>query len=125
MHGVRVSKVEDVPTVYKQTVAAINDAFDAARRVLQDHIRRQRGDIKKHEETPHGMVVKLFRKKGYGYLKTPNGRRLFFERQNMLATDFEKLKVGTRVNYAEEEGEKGPEAVLIRIAGSPKKALTV
>jgi cold shock CspA family protein len=42
----------------------------------------------------------------------------------VLNSDFEKLKVGTRVTYTNEEAEKGPEAVLVRIAGSLKKEFT-
>jgi cold shock CspA family protein/ribosome-associated translation inhibitor RaiA len=124
IHDTRISKGKEIKVVHKQMEAAINEAFDSARRILQDRIRKQRGDIKMHEEVPHAIVTKLFPKRGYGYLKTPNGRRLFFERQNVLNSDFEKLKVGTRVTYTNEEAEKGPEAVLVRIAGSLKKEFT-
>jgi cold shock CspA family protein len=105
--------------------AAINEAFDTARRVLQDHIRKQRGDIKTHEDVPHGTITKLFPRRGCGYLKTPSGRTLFFERQNVLNSDFKNLKVGTKIIYVEEEGATGPQAVLIRIVRSQKKYVMV
>ena len=42
------AKVEDVQTVHRHARAAIHDAFNAARRRLQDFARRQRGDVKTH-----------------------------------------------------------------------------
>jgi ribosomal subunit interface protein len=33
----------------RDVYAAVDDAFDSAGRVLQDHVRRQRGDTKLHE----------------------------------------------------------------------------
>jgi ribosomal subunit interface protein len=34
---------------HEDVYAAIRDAFDAASRQLEDHLRRQRGDVKRHE----------------------------------------------------------------------------
>ncbi|HSE39243.1 MAG TPA: HPF/RaiA family ribosome-associated protein [Acidobacteriota bacterium] len=119
-HDTRISKSEEINLEQKQMEAAINEAFNAARRMLQDHIRKQRGAIKTHEEIPHATVTKLFRRKGYGLLKTANGRQLLFEKQNVLNSDYQNLKIGTKVTYLEEETGKGPEATLIRIVGSLK-----
>lgn len=122
IHDTYISKVEEIKVVHKQMEAAINEAFDTARRMLQDRVRRQRGDVKMHEVVPHATVVKLFPRKGYGLLKTPSGRQLSFQKESVLNTDFQHLKVGTRVTYVEEQGEKGPEAILIRISGRQRKS---
>ena len=50
------------------------------RRKLEDFARRQRGDVKHHEEMPHARISALFPDKGYGFLNTPDGRGDLFPR---------------------------------------------
>jgi hypothetical protein len=35
----------------------LHDAFDAARRELQDFVRRRQGHVKSHETPPHGRGI--------------------------------------------------------------------
>jgi cold shock CspA family protein len=121
IHDAKISKSEEIKVVHKQLNAVINEAFDTARRLLQEHIRKQRSDVKMHEVIPHATVTKLFRRKGYGLLRTSTGRQLSFQNQSVLNEDFQRLQVGTKVTYVEEQGAKGPEATLIRISGAMKK----
>ncbi len=37
-------------TAHEDIYVSIRDAFDAARRQLQDYVRKQRGDVKKHAD---------------------------------------------------------------------------
>ena len=46
--AVEHAKVDDVQNMHRHARVAIHDAFDAARRRLQDFARRQRGDVKTH-----------------------------------------------------------------------------
>lgn len=39
-------------TTHEDPYVAVRDTFDALRRRLEDHIRRERGDVKHHEERP-------------------------------------------------------------------------
>lgn len=96
---------------------AIRDAFDAARRKLEDYGRNQRGDVKQHEEIPYARVSSIFSDKGYGFLTTPDNREIYFHENSVLNGDFKHLKVGTEVHFAEEQGEKGPQASTVRVAG--------
>ena len=96
---------------------AVHDAFDAARRQLQDHVLRRRGVVKVHEEIPHGRVSKLFLDEGYGFLETPDGREVYFHRNSVLGADFDRLSIGTEVRFAEEEGEKGLQASTVTVVG--------
>src|SRR4030043_879138 len=52
---------------------AIRDAFDAARRKLEDFARKQRGAVKHHEEIPYARISALFSDKGAGFLSTSDG----------------------------------------------------
>ena len=44
---------------HEDVYVAIRDAFDAARRRLQDYARIQRGDVKKHEVPPPDTISEL------------------------------------------------------------------
>jgi cold shock CspA family protein/ribosome-associated translation inhibitor RaiA len=92
---------------------AIRDAFDAARRKLQDYARRRRGAIKVREGPPHARVGKLFPELDFGFLETPDGREIYFHRNSVLDGGFDGLRVGTEVHFIEEPGEKGPQASTV------------
>jgi cold shock CspA family protein len=95
----------------------IVDAFSAMRRRLATLRARQRGVIKAHDE-PRGLVLRLFRDAGYGFVQTSDGRELYFHEHSVLG-GWEHLDVGTEVRFAEEMGEKGPQASTLQIVGKP------
>ncbi|MGA7873725.1 MAG: HPF/RaiA family ribosome-associated protein [Candidatus Binatus sp.] len=94
---------------------AIRDAFDAARRRLEDHVRELRRQVKAHEEAAHGQVKKLDAKEGFGFLETPDGDEIYFHRNSVLPPGFESLKIGTEVRFVPEMGEHGPQASSLSI----------
>jgi cold shock CspA family protein len=96
---------------------AIREAFDAARRRLEDYARAQRRATKAHEPVPEARVSKLFPEQDYGFLETPNGHEIYFHRNSVLGSGFEKLEVGMAVRFVEEDGLKGPQASTVRIIG--------
>ena len=51
-----ISKKLEVETPHKQLRMAINDAFKAAARRLQDYARRQRGDVKNHKPRSRARI---------------------------------------------------------------------
>lgn len=98
--------------------ASIDAAFDDAQRLLEDHVRTQRGDVKRREEhTLHGRVAKLYTHEGYGFLETREGEEVYFHKNSVLNGGFERLQIGTRVRYAEEQGDNGPQASTVAIVG--------
>ncbi len=94
---------------------AIDDAFKAMGRRLEDYARRQRGDVKTHERTPRASVSKLLPAEGYGFLKTPDGREVYFHRNSVLDHGFDRLEIGTAVRFIEEPGQKGAQASTVRV----------
>ncbi|HXY57148.1 MAG TPA: HPF/RaiA family ribosome-associated protein [Methylocystis sp.] len=89
---------------------ALNDAFNRAGRQLQDQVRRMRGKVKHHAEAAEGVIRKLMLEDGYGFLESTDGREIFFHRNSVAEPGFDGLKIGERVTFTEEEGEKGPQA---------------
>jgi cold shock CspA family protein/ribosome-associated translation inhibitor RaiA len=96
---------------------AINDAFKRARRRLQDQARRMDGIVKHHEEQPIGTVASLDASGEFGFLTDRQGRDIYFHRNSVLDGAFNRLSVGTRVTFAEEAGEKGPQASTVKLLG--------
>ena len=102
---------------YRDLDRAIRDAFDEARRQLEDRLRVERGQVKTNEALPHARVVRLFPERGYGFLETPDGREIYFHEHSVLGGGFGALEVGAEVRFAEEEGEKGPQASTVHPVG--------
>lgn len=96
---------------------AVREAFQAARRQLEDRVRVRRGDVKHHEEPPHGVVSKLFPADGHGFIRTPDGREIYFHRNSVIEGEFARLAVGDDVRYLEEAGREGPNATSVRVLG--------
>jgi cold shock CspA family protein len=96
---------------------AINDAFHRARRHLQDLVRRMQGQIKTHDDVPLGTVSQLEPIDGFGMLTSADGREIYFHQNSVLNGAFSKLKIGTRVTFAEEIGKKGPQASTVKLLG--------
>jgi ribosomal subunit interface protein len=111
--GELVVKREPAEDLY----VAIRDAFDAARRQLQEFARRQRGEVKTHEELPVAKVTKLFPEEGYGFLETLDGREIYFHRNSLVNGDFQNLELGTEMRYVEAQGMEGPQASTVSIVG--------
>jgi cold shock CspA family protein/ribosome-associated translation inhibitor RaiA len=96
---------------------AINDAFKRTRRRLQDQVRRLQGHVKQHEDQPIGTVTRLDPSGEFGFLAAADGHELYFHRNSVLDDGFRRLAVGMRVTFAEEAGEKGPQASTVKLLG--------
>jgi cold shock CspA family protein/ribosome-associated translation inhibitor RaiA len=112
-----VAQNADAAKVSEDAYAAIDGSFDELTRQLEDYTRRSRWDVKQHDPTPHGRVAKLMVGGGpgtrYGFLETHDGREVFFHEHSVLHGRFDDLEIGTKVRFAEEEGEKGPQASTV------------
>jgi ribosomal subunit interface protein len=104
--------------------AAVRDAFDAARRQLEDHSRQMQHKTKTHASIPIARVTSLFPQDGYGFIATPEGRELYyFHRNSVLELGFDHLEVGTEVRFDEEMGEQGPQATTVKAIDSYTESL--
>jgi cold shock CspA family protein len=107
---------------HEDAFVAVRDAFAAARRRLQDRRRRQRGQVKLHEASPEGHVMRVDAEQGFGFIETADGREIYFHRNSVLNGGFERLCVGAPVRFAEEAGEKGAQASTVRLVGRRQPA---
>lgn len=117
---IEVSRHPGSNAAHEDIYVCIRDAFDEARRRLADHKQRQRGDVKRHEAPPHAQVLALF--PDHGFLRSVDGRDVYFHRNAVVNGDFDKLTVGVEVRFAETMGEQGPQASTVTPVGKQNHA---
>ena len=100
---------------HEDIYVAVRDSFDAVRRQLEDHVRRQRGDVKAHDVPAHGRIGSLIAERDYGFINASDGTEVYFHRNAVANGVFEKLQVGDEVRFSlhSGEGEKGPQASAV------------
>ena len=96
------------PDIYQ----AINAAFDAAERQLQQFKEKQYGEVKVHDGDMQltGTVSDVRAEQGYGFLDNAQGGQIWFHRNAVMDGALEDMKVGDRVHYVETVGVTGPQA---------------
>jgi cold shock CspA family protein len=83
-------------------------------RILQDYVRKLRGEVKHHEPAlADGKIERIFPYEGYGFILTDDNREIYFDANSVLDKPFENLEVGRKVRFFEERGEKGPQASTV------------
>jgi cold shock CspA family protein len=109
-------KDSEVDSVHQHAAVAVREAFDAARRRLEDQAREARGAVKQHEAPAHGRVAEISPVDGFGFIDAGD-RLVYFNRASVLHDQFDVLEVGSAVAFVEEPGEKGPQASTVRSLG--------
>lgn len=97
----------------------VRDVFGMARRRLKRLNERQQGEEKTHpQQQTVGLVSELAG--DHGWLRNPEGHDVYFHRDAVLHGDFDRMAVGTGVNYSEEVGEEGGlRATTVRVVDKP------
>jgi cold shock CspA family protein len=108
--------------VHKSPKRSIHEAFGEMGRRLQDYARRQDGSVKTKKGTEEGTVKELFPEDCYGFLQTDSGREIYFHQASVLHGHFPQLRIGTRVTFDEEMGDKGPQATTVKVTHPRKQA---
>jgi cold shock CspA family protein/ribosome-associated translation inhibitor RaiA len=101
---------------HENPYVALRDSFRAARRQLQDYQRERSQQVKVHVSPPQGYISELYPAEDFGRILTDDGRLIYFHRHSVLGRSFDKLTTGTRVRFAEEAGDKGPQASTVHVA---------
>jgi ribosomal subunit interface protein len=93
---------------------AIRDAFAAMETEL-DKIREKRASHEVRMSAPpeRGIISKLVRDEGYGFIAMENGTEVYFHRNAVHDLTFEDLDDGMEVSLNIEPGEKGPQATTV------------
>jgi len=121
-HEIVVGREPALHQAYEDVYVAVRDAFDSARRRLEDTVRRSDQRVKVHESPPHGRIARLDYGRNHGFIETPDGREIYFHRNSVLNADFDRLEVGDPVRFNEEAGEKGPQASTVHVERKARAA---
>ena len=100
---------------HEDPYVALRDAFRAARRKIEDHERRLQRKVKAHEGPLEGRVSEIHHSEGYGRIETAEGRRVYFHSHSVLGKRFDELEIGDAVRFAEEQGDRGPQASTVHV----------
>lgn len=111
---IQASRDHALDGAHEDLRVAIRDAFRAARRQLEDHVRRLRADVKTHVEPEHGRVTYVDVEGEWGYLDA-DGRQVYFHHNSVV--DHTMPAVGDEVRFTEKPGEKGPQASSVARIG--------
>lgn len=124
-------KQEIVEDPQMQLRPIIRHAFDAVERQAKKIQQVLRGNTKQRHSPqtlseprplgePVGMVVRLFKEEGYGFIKIPtDGEEFYFHRNSVSHSDFDRIEIGTQVMFEPSEGEEGPQASTVHIIDKP------
>lgn len=115
MPGREVAISRELGDSENDAYAAIDEAFDEAKRRLRDCVDVRRGDVKSHERALRGRVAKLFSYEGYGFIETEAGDEIYFHKNSVLNGGFARLERGDRVRFVEEEGDDGIHATSVAV----------
>ncbi len=107
---------------HEDVYVAIRDAFDAVRRRLEDHTRRQRGQTKPHQLPVYGRVVRLVEETGQGFIEDDDGNEYWFDRASVAYPSYEKLAAGTPVHFLAELAAQGRQAKRVTLADGARHA---
>lgn len=106
---------------HEDVYVAVRDAFNAAKRQLEDHARkslkRGEGAPKERAGADHGRVTFLDVEKAWGTIEPADGRQVYFHRNSVLS-GVDELEIGDEVRFTEEMGDKGPQASSVDRIGA-------
>ena len=63
-----------------------------------------------------GTVKRVVRDRGFGFIRSAEGREIFFHRSSLQGLNFDALQEGDAVEFEVEDGPKGPRASVVRSA---------
>ncbi len=105
---IAITREAGVNHAHEDIYVAIRDAFDAAQRALQDQVRKMSDHrTKRHPETVHGRVVRIFSEEGYGFIETEFGHEVYFDRDSLTKPAWSQVQIGSQVRFKARDGDKG------------------
>lgn len=105
---------------FEDPYMAVSESFAEVRRQMQDAARRRKARAERGRVSPlRGMVSRL--EGDHGFIQTEDGREIYFHQNSVLNGGFEKMEVGAKVRFQEEQGDNGPQASTVAVSSKAKR----
>lgn len=105
-------------TVHEDPYVAVRDTFNALQKRLEEHLQRQRGEVKHHDTGPRlGRILELYPDTGYGVIQSDDGHEVQFHRSSLARGNPGDIEVGREVRFVEVPSENGLWAGNVRPSG--------
>ncbi len=115
-HTLVVSNTSGVKEAADDLVTTVRNTFKSAHRRLQQLVEKQHGMLKSHpRQEVGGIIVKMFSKEGYGFLRSLDGEEIYFHRNSVVNDQFDRLDPGTGVSFTTELGDEGLQATSVQV----------
>ncbi|MFA5038607.1 MAG: HPF/RaiA family ribosome-associated protein [Candidatus Omnitrophota bacterium] len=116
-HQIVVIRGQKQPSESHQPLPVIvHHVFESVVKRLRKLSELQNREVKRHpEQEVNGVVEKIYRKDGYGFIRTDDDSQVYFHRNAVLHNKFDRLNRGDGVHFLAEEGDQGPQATTVRI----------
>ena len=109
----------DTITIVRQgemIMPLVVEAFDVLDRRLPEHSQVIQQQLKTHEAiAQHGRVARLFPDDDYGFIESNDGTEIYFHAHAVKKGKFSQLTPGTAVKFAQEAGDRGPQAIWVQV----------
>jgi cold shock CspA family protein/ribosome-associated translation inhibitor RaiA len=93
---------------------AMRSAFDAIEAELEKYReKRASHEVRVPPVPARGVISKLFRDEGYGFILQEGGEEVYFHRNAVHDLAFDELQDGMEVSFNLEQGLKGPQATTV------------
>jgi cold shock CspA family protein/ribosome-associated translation inhibitor RaiA len=114
-HEVVVGRDPAADHAHEDPYVALRDAFDVARRLLEDYARESRGEVKLHTVPDHGPITRLLPERNCGFILGADGNEVYFHRNSVANGGFDRLKIGDQVRFVAQatESAHGPQASTV------------
>lgn len=99
----------------------IRESFDVARRQLKELLDKQQREVKTHpQQEVTAVIERIFEKERYGFLKTVEGREVYFHANSVVNEDFKKLVPGMGVRFVGRLDDAGFQASTVQVIDRPE-----
>jgi CspA family cold shock protein len=61
-----------------------------------------------------GTIKRIVRDRGFGFIRSTDGKEVFFHRSALMGMDLRSLSEGQKVEFVLEDSPKGPRASRVR-----------
>jgi cold shock CspA family protein len=78
-----------------------------------------------HRDAPRGKVIRWSQERHFGTIEAADGHELYFHQNSVIGNGLKRLRVGAKVAFVEEQGEKGPQASTVRLVHPRRRTVGI